>query len=231
MNKPFEIALKEYGQLEVAGKLSNKAILNYYKVAGHKWVQDEAVPWCAAYVGYCLETAGIPSTKNLAARSYLQFGTETKDPQLGDIVVLSRGTNPANGHVGFFIKKDKTNIWILGGNQADSVNISKFDISKLLSYRSLPVDKPVVKNDIIVVTGAVESTVPVSIMTITPNQKYWIKSSIQTFLTGFGLAIAPSLSNLDLNNLDKAFLVGLLTAGVRAGIKALWVYISNATKA
>lgn len=73
----------------------------------------------------------------LNARSFLNWGTETTEPQLGDIVVLSRGDPDGwKGHVGFFKGFDANgDILILGGNQGDSVSVSSYSKDRLLGYR------------------------------------------------------------------------------------------------
>tara|TARA_R110000868_G_scaffold309957_1_gene571180 strand:- start:367 stop:792 length:426 start_codon:yes stop_codon:yes gene_type:complete len=140
MNKQFTvlfIALGEYGTLEDLSSGSNPQVLKYYAKTGNSWVKDDGVAWCAAFVGYCLEMALIASTKLLNARSYLKWGKATLEPKLGDIVVFWRisPTSPY-GHVAFFIKKDKNYVWVLGGNQSDSVKIEKYPITQVLSYRT-----------------------------------------------------------------------------------------------
>lgn len=136
---PIEIALKEYGTHDIAGAKSNPRVLQYFKDIGQKWVTDDDTAWCAAFVNWCLKQAGKPQTGELNARSFLTYGVPTNVPQLGDIVVLWRinRTGPY-GHVGFFIAQTDTLIYILGGNQADSVNIMAFPKTQLLDYRRLP---------------------------------------------------------------------------------------------
>ena len=134
--KPYEIALSEYGVTAIVGSKSNPDALKYFAKVGHKWVKDDDTAWCAAFTGYCLETAGIKSTKMLNARSYLDWGTQTKKPTLGDVVVLWRvSKDSAFGHVGFFVKETSDQVYILGGNQNNQVNISAFPKSRVLGYR------------------------------------------------------------------------------------------------
>lgn len=134
---PLNIALGEYGTLEDVSSGNNQRILEYFAKSGNSWVHDDETAWCAAFVGFCLETAGIISTKKLNARSYLIWGKETKTPLLGHIAVLWR-ISPASayGHVAFFIKKDGNYVWLLGGNQSDKVCIERFPASQVLSYRT-----------------------------------------------------------------------------------------------
>lgn len=135
--KPYEIALGEYGITAVVGSKSNPEAMKYFKKVGHSWVKDDDTAWCAAFTGYCLETAGFKSTKLLNARSYLDWGVPTKKPKLGDIVVLWRvSKDSVYGHVGFYVKETPDQVYILGGNQNNQVNISAFPKTRVLGYRS-----------------------------------------------------------------------------------------------
>ena len=134
---PVFIALNEYKIAEIVGPGTNPRVLEYFARTGNGWVKDDETAWCAAFTGYCLETAGIKSTHLLNARSYLKFGTETKSPKVGDIVVLWRGSiDAAEGHVGFFVTRRAGNVYILAGNQGNEVNISAFPETRVLSYRT-----------------------------------------------------------------------------------------------
>jgi uncharacterized protein (TIGR02594 family) len=133
---PYELALKEVGTVEWA-EGSNPKVVAYYRDAGHSEVKDDAVAWCAAFVGAMLKRAGYPNTGSLAARSYLNWG-EAVDPQkaqLGDICVFQRGGSTWQGHVGFFAGWDNGRMKILGGNQKDSVNVSLYGTAALLGVR------------------------------------------------------------------------------------------------
>lgn len=136
--KPFEIALKEYGVTEVVGKVNNPRVLEYFAKTGNSWVQDDETAWCAAFVGFCLETAGIASTKLLNARSYLNWHSPTLTPKLGDVAVFWRNTPAsAEGHVAFYISNDVNGIWVLGGNQNNGVCIERMSYKYLLGYRTV----------------------------------------------------------------------------------------------
>ena len=137
--KPIDFALGEFGTLEDISSGSNPRVLEYFAKVGHSWVHDDATAWCAAFIGWCLESAGITSTKALNARSYLKWGTPTTTPKIGDIAVLWRESpNSPSGHVGFFIRQNQAYIWLLSGNQSDRVCIEQFPVSRVLSYRTFP---------------------------------------------------------------------------------------------
>ena len=54
-----------------------------------------------------------------------------------DVVILKRGTNPVQGHVGFFAGLQGDRVHLLGGNQGDTVSISSFPVSDVLGVRRL----------------------------------------------------------------------------------------------
>jgi uncharacterized protein (TIGR02594 family) len=97
-------------------------------------IRDDETPWCATFVSATLEECTIKSMRSAWARSYLKFGDELPGPAVGCVVVFERG--PTSGHVGFVVGKDRNgNIMVLGGNQGDSVKVSPFPRSRVLSYR------------------------------------------------------------------------------------------------
>lgn len=134
---PFEIAQGYIGTTEGPGPEDNPAIMEMYASVGHDWVEHDTVAWCAAFVGHCLERAGLRSTRRLNARSYLEWGipVDLADAQAGDIVIFSRGSKSWQGHVGFFVKTAGSMIEVLGGNQSDAVNIQRYAKSRLLGVR------------------------------------------------------------------------------------------------
>jgi len=137
--KPIEIALQEYGTHDIKGILNSDTVMRYFKEIGQKWVTNDDTAWCAAFVNWVLLKAKKQQTGSLSARSFMTYGTPTTTPNIGDIVILWRiYRDSAFGHVGFFIKEEKNNIYILGGNQNDEVNISIFPKARLLGYRQIP---------------------------------------------------------------------------------------------
>ena len=126
----IEIALKEYGIHEISGGVHNPRILEYFKASGNDWVKDDETAWCSAFINYVVKTAGYAITKNLLAMSWLDAGQPTENPEIGDVVVFKR-VGDRSAHVSLFIRDDGTNIWCLGGNQSDGVNISPYDKSRV----------------------------------------------------------------------------------------------------
>ena len=53
------------------------------------------------------------------------------------------------------------------------------------------------------------------------NTKRWLISTGVTFAAGFAVAVLPQIDTLSLESLRDGALVGVLFAGVRAGVKAI----------
>ncbi|KUO61797.1 MAG: hypothetical protein APF80_00085 [Alphaproteobacteria bacterium BRH_c36] len=128
-------AWRELGQSEIAGPGHNPRITAFFRELGHEAHARDEVAWCAAFAGACLERGGLASTRSLMARSYARFGEPIEEERLGAIAVLSRGNNPAFGHVGFIVGWSKDRIWLLGGNQNDAVSVAGYERSRLVSLR------------------------------------------------------------------------------------------------
>lgn len=128
-------AWQEAGERETPGPASNPRILQFFRDAGHPNVSSDEVAWCAAFVGACLERAGLRSTRSLLARSYLNWGMPLKSAKLGAIAVLSRGSDPGQGHVGFVLGAAGDRLFLLGGNQKDAVTVQSFPVARLLGLR------------------------------------------------------------------------------------------------
>lgn len=127
----MNVAEAEKGVSEVAGSKHNPRIVEYHQSTTLK-AHDDETAWCASFVCWVLERAGYKSTKSAWARDYLKYGLESS-PQYGCIVIFTRGTD--SGHVGFYVKSDAEYIYVLGGNQNNQVNVSKYPKSRVLGYR------------------------------------------------------------------------------------------------
>lgn len=138
--QPINIALSQYGVTETVGIQHNPVILNYFEAIGHTWVTTDETAWCSAFVNWVALKANVERSKKLNARSWLQVGTPTTTPQLNDVVVFWRERKTSwKGHVGFFISysEDRKDIYVLGGNQNNQVNIKKYPACRLLGFRRL----------------------------------------------------------------------------------------------
>lgn len=135
------------------GKSSNKPVMLAKEWEGYHAARNRrelskfleidplSVAWCAAFVNTILKQSGFEGTNSLMARSFLQYGSITRVPEYGDIVVFKRGRNEAAGHVGFYVGEEVVEgvryILVLGGNQRKEVNIAYYPANLLLGYRKI----------------------------------------------------------------------------------------------
>ena len=143
MYNALNVAIQECNSnvTEYVGAAHNPRILAYFEATSLKATTDE-VPWCAAFVNWCLENAGLEGTNSAQARSFLKWGftipLEKIEP--GDVVVFSRGNTSEQGHVAFFLEwssERKNCMNIIGGNQSNRVSVATYSTQRLLSVRRL----------------------------------------------------------------------------------------------
>lgn len=134
--KWLDIAWAEIGVQETSGVDATPEIVAFFRDSGRPDITSDEVAWCAAFVGACLDRADIPQTippaEALLARSFLKVGQEIPDLRIGCIVVLSRGSNPRAGHVGFCVGMTNTHVVLLGGNQGNRVSTQNYPRSRIL---------------------------------------------------------------------------------------------------
>lgn len=137
--KILELALKQIGIKEIAGKTDNPEVLKYFNEIGYDGtkLKDETA-WCSAFVNWIAKKAGLPYTGKLNARSWLKVGKKVLNPKMGDVVVFWRESPSSwKGHVAFFVRETKNYVYVLGGNQNNQVKISAYPKKRLLQYRRL----------------------------------------------------------------------------------------------
>ena len=140
----LQFASLEIGQKEVQGKGNNKQVVKYHAYArvdnDLSKGKPDSVPWCASFIAYVLEANPyimMQSTNKMNARSYLKWGISVKNrPLPGDIVVFWRGNIKGwKGHVGVYLDETIKYVYVLGGNQSDSVSVSRYSKSRVLDIR------------------------------------------------------------------------------------------------
>lgn len=117
-------ALKEYGTLETPGAANNKKIIDWANELGLKAIYTaDSIPWCGLFVALICKRAGKSVPKQpLWALNWADYGKKVGQPVLGDILVFTR---ESGGHVTFYVGEDKETYHCLGGNQSDSVSITR----------------------------------------------------------------------------------------------------------
>lgn len=133
----FDLASSFMGMTEGA---DHEAIGQFISRGIGQELDPRETVWCAAFVNAVLAHQGLPITEYpLWSLSFLEYGTPTDTPQVGDIVALNRGPDGADyGHVGFFAGFDSNgNIRVLGGNQSNGVNIQSYSRDALAGFRDI----------------------------------------------------------------------------------------------
>ena len=131
-------AIKLYGTKEIVGSQHSKEILSWAKELGlEKTYNADEIAWCGLFAAIVVKRAGfIPVEKPLWARNWNNFGTKQNVAMFGDILVFTRPDG--GGHVGFYVGEDDTCYHVLGGNQSDSVSITRILKSRCVAIRRCP---------------------------------------------------------------------------------------------
>ena len=136
-------ALKYYGTKEIPGDRNNPSILKFFAIAGHQWVNSETTPWCSAFMCYVARQVKAEDTGSLRARSWMSVRDAKSVLRIddlipGDITILWRGQkDSAQGHVALYVNSDDHYLYLLGGNQSNSVCIKRYPRYRFLEGRRL----------------------------------------------------------------------------------------------
>lgn len=128
----YQYAISSYGIREHKGPANNPDVSKFMDTT---WYDDnrDSVPWCSAFINWCMEKASLDHTDSPTAKSWLEWGVRTYHPVQGDIVVMNRD---GGGHVGFFVSGGRDRIAVLGGNQNDSVSIADYGARQVIEFRT-----------------------------------------------------------------------------------------------
>lgn len=113
-------ALHEIGFHETG---NNQGIERYIGLANTGSLGD---PWCAIFVNAALEKNNVPGSRSPSSQSFRTNPNfvQLPGPALGAITVFWRGSPSSGlGHVCFYRGEDELNVWGLGGNESDMVQI------------------------------------------------------------------------------------------------------------
>jgi uncharacterized protein (TIGR02594 family) len=136
-------ALKHIGTLEHKGKDNNPDITKWADEIGGKvedvYTNDE-IPWCGLFLAICVKRArGLEEVVKdpLWALNWGTYGTKADTPKLGDVLTFVRktSTGATAGHVAIYIGEDATAYHVLGGNQSDSVCITRIAKTRMYAAR------------------------------------------------------------------------------------------------
>ena len=127
-------AVKHIGVKEIVGKQHNPTILSWARALGlEKDYTNDEIPWCGLFVAYCAHAAGLDVVKHpLWALNWNKYGNVAKVAMLGDVLTFTRN---GGGHVGIYVGEDATHYHVLGGNQNNSVSVSRIAKDRLSQAR------------------------------------------------------------------------------------------------
>ncbi len=128
VSKSFEGLNENKNTAAISGILSG---------SGTAQLDPQSQAWCAAYANAVLIKSGYSGTGSNMASSFQNWGKETTNPQLGDIVNLKPQARGSSGHVGFFGGRDANgDVLVSGGNQSNGVNTTAFPADQVVSFRT-----------------------------------------------------------------------------------------------
>lgn len=134
----YELALDFYGLSEIPGEENNPEILRWARLTGMNWVQNDETAWCSIWINFLAWSFRLEFTGSALARSWLNIGNNIQDPQRGHLVIFWRRDPDSQwGHVGLVNSVRDGQVWTLGGNQNNQVNIAPYPESRVLGYREL----------------------------------------------------------------------------------------------
>ena len=129
-------ALLMYGESPIAGPQANKQVLAFLAATSYPKGSSDEVPWCSAFLVWIFQQCGLKTSATAAALSWMQFGSQVTEPVIGDVVVLAWPVGaPVHYHVGLFIREVANGIYILAGNQDNTVDIALWKKADVLGYR------------------------------------------------------------------------------------------------
>jgi uncharacterized protein (TIGR02594 family) len=140
--KIYNHALADKGLKETPGNASTPRIEHAIRSAAN-WLADGvkdvdgSIAWCGCIMGlWMYELAlGVPK-EHYRAASWLKWGrpVQNLNARQGDVVVLTR---KGGNHVALLdhFSDDLRTVYLLGGNQSNAVNVSKYDSTTIIGIR------------------------------------------------------------------------------------------------
>ena len=132
----MDYAASLIGTREIKGPKHNPTILQWAKNLGRKVgivFNNDELAWCGLFAGEVMNRAGhTPPNICVRASEWAKFGVGLREGAFGAVLVFSR---QGGGHVGFYVSEDDTTYHVLGGNQSDSVNITRIAKNRLSAIR------------------------------------------------------------------------------------------------
>jgi uncharacterized protein (TIGR02594 family) len=121
--------------------VNNRSVLDSQHIFGQNLrviTDGQLVPWCGLFMGIVAHNSGKKSVKEpLYPLNWGNFGTEAAIPMFGDVLIFIRlaETRKKAGHIGLYIGEDRDCYHVLGGNENDTVCITRILKSRLYIAR------------------------------------------------------------------------------------------------
>ena len=129
------IAFSQFGTREIPGSRHNPRIVEYLMSTDlaqkYPSLPDET-DWCAGFVNWCIEKAGLPSTNSALVNPWRNWGRATTARRCAVTTFL---WDDGWAHVSFYLGEVGNYVICLGGNQSDAVWISVYHKKYVTSYR------------------------------------------------------------------------------------------------
>lgn len=152
------LGLRKKGLHETRNLVDLRAFL---KSDGKTLGDPSKLPWCGDFVETCLAVTlpevTLPANPYLA-RNWLKFG-HAVDPCYGAVLIFWRGSRGGElGHVAFYYAEDQEYYHVLGGNQNNTISVTRISKSRLLGARLPLVGGPYPRKRIVVRASGQVST-------------------------------------------------------------------------
>ncbi len=132
----LEKARTYIGTKEIPGLKNSEVVMGWAAYLGG-WVKtfykNDEIAWCGLAAGALFKACGFPIPKNpLSALSYATWGVKLAEPALGAVLVCERS---GGGNVGLYEGEGATFDHVLGGNQANTVRVSRIEKERCVAIR------------------------------------------------------------------------------------------------
>jgi uncharacterized protein (TIGR02594 family) len=133
----LRLARSLIGTREIVGPKHSPTIMGWIKRLGAKVlgiaVTDDETAWCGTFQAFVMAECGLtPPPIAVRASQWGTWGVALKEPSPGAIMTFYR---PGGGHVGQYVGEDAACYHILGGNQSNSVSITRIEKARCTAIR------------------------------------------------------------------------------------------------
>lgn len=131
----MRVAFGELGVREAPGGARNPRVIEYLMstTLANAAVLPDETDWCAAFVAWCLDRAGIENIHSALVSPWMRWGRPLPVPRRGCLAIFR--WEDGGSHLTFYLGEVGARIIALGGNQSDAVWISSYPRERAVGYR------------------------------------------------------------------------------------------------